>query len=203
MRTHAMIRAFVSVAVLGLIGTAPATAANITVKGSDTMVILAQRWAETYMKKNPAVTIQVTGGGSGTGIAALINKTTNLANSSRPIKGEEIAKANGNSVDPGEYNVRKLAFDPWRFAQASQELERQGMTVVEFAQTDVRMCPASQRLRDAIVEQRLVLPADQGARAARRRRDQAPQPPRLAPGPPDPLDHDRRCRRPGARARTD
>ncbi len=105
MRTHAMIRAFVSVAVLGLIGAAPATAANITIKGSDTMVILAQRWAETYMKKNPAVTIQVTGGGSGTGIAALINKTTNLANSSRPIKGEEIAKANANGVDPGEYKV--------------------------------------------------------------------------------------------------
>ena len=41
----------------------------------------------------------------------------------------------------GEYNVRELAFDPWRFAQAAQELEREGMTVVEFAQTDVRMCP--------------------------------------------------------------
>ena len=49
-------------------------AANITIKGSDTMVILAQRWAETYMKQHPEVTIQVTGGGSGTGIAALINK---------------------------------------------------------------------------------------------------------------------------------
>ena len=84
---------------------APAGAANITVKGSDTMVILAQRLAETYMKKNASVTIQVTGGGSGTGIAALINKTTNLANSSRPIKSEEIAKANANGVDPGEYKV--------------------------------------------------------------------------------------------------
>jgi phosphate transport system substrate-binding protein len=69
------------------------------------MVILSQRLAETYMKSNPAVTIQVTGGGSGTGIAALINKTTNLANSSRPIKGEEIAKANANGVDPGEIKV--------------------------------------------------------------------------------------------------
>lgn len=80
-------------------------AGNITVKGSDTMVILAQRWAETYMKKHPDVTIQVTGGGSGTGIAALINKTTTLANSSRAIKADEIAKANANGVDPGEYKV--------------------------------------------------------------------------------------------------
>ena len=62
---------------------------------------------------------------------------------------------------PANYNVRELAFDPWRFAQAAQELEREGMTVVEFAQTDARMCPTSQRLRDAIVEQRLVLPPDQ------------------------------------------
>ena len=105
MRTHAMIRALVGGLALGLIGSTPVDAANITIKGSDTMVILAQRWAETYMKKNPSVTIQVTGGGSGTGIAALINKTTNLANSSRPIKGEEIAKANANGVDPGEYKV--------------------------------------------------------------------------------------------------
>ena len=69
------------------------------------MVILSQRLAETYMKSHPEVTIQVTGGGSGTGIAALINKTTNLANSSRPIKAEEIAKANANGVDPGEVKV--------------------------------------------------------------------------------------------------
>jgi phosphate transport system substrate-binding protein len=69
----------------------PARAESITVKGSDTMVILAQRWAEEYMKKNPAVKIQVTGGGSGTGIAALINKTTDFADASRSMKGEEIA----------------------------------------------------------------------------------------------------------------
>jgi phosphate transport system substrate-binding protein len=95
---------------LGTIGAILATgsvarAANITIKGSDTMVILSQRLAETYMKINPAVTIQVTGGGSGTGMAALINKTTNLANSSRPIKEEEIAKAKANGVDPGEYKI--------------------------------------------------------------------------------------------------
>lgn len=64
---------------------------NITVKGSDTMVILGQRWAEQYMKKNPDVTIQVTGGGSGTGIAALINGTTDIAEASRAMKPEEKA----------------------------------------------------------------------------------------------------------------
>ncbi|HKQ69307.1 MAG TPA: phosphate ABC transporter substrate-binding protein [Polyangiaceae bacterium] len=62
---------------------------NITVKGSDTMVILGQRWAEGYMKDNSATTIQVTGGGSGTGIAALINGSTDICESSRPMKDKE------------------------------------------------------------------------------------------------------------------
>lgn len=65
---------------------------TITIKGSDTMVILAQRWAEIYMKKNKDVVIQVTGGGSGTGISALINGTTDICNSSRPMKIEEKIK---------------------------------------------------------------------------------------------------------------
>jgi phosphate transport system substrate-binding protein len=66
--------------------------AKITVKGSDTMVILAQKWAETYMKKNPGSAIQVTGGGSGVGITALINGTTDICNASRPMKSTEIEK---------------------------------------------------------------------------------------------------------------
>lgn len=66
--------------------------APITVKGSDTMVILAQRWAEVYMSKYPGTTIQVTGGGSGTGLAALINGTTDIADASRPIKKSEMEK---------------------------------------------------------------------------------------------------------------
>jgi phosphate transport system substrate-binding protein len=61
----------------------------LTVKGSDTMVILGQRWAEAYMKSHPGVTIQVTGGGSGTGIAALINGTTDICESSRSMKDKE------------------------------------------------------------------------------------------------------------------
>ena len=64
----------------------------ITVKGSDTMVILAQRWAEVYMAKHPNITVQVTGGGSGVGISALINGTTDICNASRPMKQSEIDK---------------------------------------------------------------------------------------------------------------
>ncbi|WP_257458626.1 phosphate ABC transporter substrate-binding protein [Archangium lipolyticum] len=62
---------------------------TVTVKGSDTMVLLGQRWAERFMKTHPGAKIQVTGGGSGTGIAALINGTTDIAMSSRPIKEAE------------------------------------------------------------------------------------------------------------------
>jgi phosphate transport system substrate-binding protein len=64
----------------------------ITVKGSDTMVILAQRWAEKYMSEHPGVNVQVTGGGSGVGIAALINGATDICNASRPMKASEREK---------------------------------------------------------------------------------------------------------------
>jgi len=75
---------------LGMIGFAFAPAADrITVKGSDTMVILAQKWAEVYMKTNPNTAIQVTGGGSGVGISALINGATDIANASRKMKPTE------------------------------------------------------------------------------------------------------------------
>jgi phosphate transport system substrate-binding protein len=72
-----------------LLGSTLAAEEKITVKGSDTMVILAQRWAERYMTAHPDVSIQVTGGGSGTGISALINGTTDICNSSRPMKPAE------------------------------------------------------------------------------------------------------------------
>lgn len=62
---------------------------TVTIKGSDTMVILGQRWAEEYMKKNPGTVVQVTGGGSGTGIAALINGGTDICQSSRAMKENE------------------------------------------------------------------------------------------------------------------
>ena len=66
-----------------------AVAATVTVKGSDTMVVLGQRWAEEYMKKHATTTIQVTGGGSGTGISALINGTTDVCEASRAMKDAE------------------------------------------------------------------------------------------------------------------
>lgn len=84
--------------ILGLIfggcggGKGSATAVrSVTIKGSDTMVILGQRWAETYMKEHPDKRIQVTGGGSGTGIAALINGGTDICEASRPMKDKEKA----------------------------------------------------------------------------------------------------------------
>ena len=83
-----------------------AQAGNITVIGSDTLVILAQKWAEIYMGKNPGVKIQVTGGGSGVGLAALQNNRTDIANSSRPIKPAEIgACIKTFNKKPREYKV--------------------------------------------------------------------------------------------------
>ncbi len=97
-----------SLAVLAaaLVLAAPAQAGNVTVKGSDTLVVLAQKWAETYMSKNADTKIQVTGGGTGTGFAALQNKSTDLCNASRKIKPAEQAtciKAFGKR--PTEYKV--------------------------------------------------------------------------------------------------
>jgi phosphate transport system substrate-binding protein len=70
-------------------GTATRT---LTVKGSDTMVILVQRWAEKFMSSHAGTSVQVTGGGSGTGIAALVNGTTDICASSRPMKDAERAQ---------------------------------------------------------------------------------------------------------------
>jgi phosphate transport system substrate-binding protein len=82
---------------------AAAKATSLTVKGSDTMVILGQRWAEAYMAANAGATVQVTGGGSGTGIAALINGSTDVCQASRPMKAQEKetlrAKRNAEAVE--------------------------------------------------------------------------------------------------------
>jgi len=86
-----------------------ALAGSVTMKGSDTMVILGQKWAETYMKKNPDAQIQVTGGGSGTGIAALINGTTDVAESSRAMKPTEITSA--ESKQGGKVKEIPVAID--------------------------------------------------------------------------------------------
>jgi phosphate transport system substrate-binding protein len=84
-------RAAVALGVLTV--AAAARADTVTVKGSDTMVILAQRWIELYRRENPSAVVQLTGGGSETGIAALINGTTDVAAASRRMTPAELARA--------------------------------------------------------------------------------------------------------------
>jgi phosphate transport system substrate-binding protein len=83
--------------------------AYIENKGSDTIVNLALAWAEKYQDDHPDVRISVTGGGSGTGIASLVNGTVDIANASRQIKQEEIDQAKSNGVDPVEHIIARDA----------------------------------------------------------------------------------------------
>ena len=120
--TKWMALAFAALAVFALVGCGGASdsgtdAANgdgtgeltgsLTVQGSDTMVNLSQAWAEAFQAANPGVTISVTGGGSGTGIASLINGTVDFANASREMKDEEIQQATDAGVTPVELEVAK------------------------------------------------------------------------------------------------
>lgn len=74
-------------------------------KGSDTLLNVAQAWAEAYAAVNPNVAVAVTGGGSGTGISAMINGTVDIANASRKMRESEIEAARGNGVEPIEFIV--------------------------------------------------------------------------------------------------
>jgi phosphate transport system substrate-binding protein len=87
----------------------PQTNAYLENKGSDTIVNLALAWAEYYQAEYPDVRISVTGGGSGTGIASLINGTVDLANASRQIKQEEIEAAQSKGIDPVEHIIARDA----------------------------------------------------------------------------------------------
>lgn len=78
---------------------------SIQIKGSDTMVNLGQGWAEEFSRKNPGVNTAVTGGGSGTGIAALISGTADVCLSSRTMKEKEIEKAKSKAVVPVEFTA--------------------------------------------------------------------------------------------------
>jgi phosphate transport system substrate-binding protein len=95
------------VMVLGVLGASSSLAAgnSIQIKGSDTMVNLGQAWAEAYMGKHPDAFVAVTGGGSGTGIAALLSGTCDIAESSRSIKKEEINQAKAKGIMPTEFIV--------------------------------------------------------------------------------------------------
>jgi phosphate transport system substrate-binding protein len=87
----------------------PAPSAYIENKGSDTIVNLALAWAEKYQAENPGVSISVTGGGSGTGIAALLNGTVDIANASRQMMPEEIQAAKADGFDPVEFVIARDA----------------------------------------------------------------------------------------------
>ncbi|MDO8602275.1 MAG: PstS family phosphate ABC transporter substrate-binding protein [Candidatus Omnitrophota bacterium] len=78
---------------------------TIQIKGSDTMVNLSQAWAERYMQENPGDFVAITGGGSGTGISALISGTCDITNASRIIKEKEIALAKQRGINPYEIKV--------------------------------------------------------------------------------------------------
>jgi phosphate transport system substrate-binding protein len=86
-----------------------ASAETIDNKGSDTLVNLALAWAEAYMGAHPEQRISVTGGGTGTGIAAMINGTVDLANASRAMKQEELDAAQANGITPLEHVVAQDA----------------------------------------------------------------------------------------------
>jgi phosphate transport system substrate-binding protein len=90
-------------------GAASELTGAINVEGSDTMVNLSQAWAEVFQTQNPGVMISLKGGGSGTGIAALINGTVDFANASREMKPEEITEAESKGVSPVETEVAKDA----------------------------------------------------------------------------------------------
>jgi len=87
------------------VGQAQGSGKVIQNKGSDTLVNVAQAWAEEYKKVNSEISIAVTGGGSGTGIAALINGTVDIANASRKIKRKEKKLAKKNGQNPIEHVV--------------------------------------------------------------------------------------------------
>ncbi len=76
---------------------------TLQIKGSDTMVNLVQAWGEIFMEKHPDVFVAVTGGGSGTGIAALIGKSCDIAASSRSMKEQELGQARARQVEPQEH----------------------------------------------------------------------------------------------------
>jgi phosphate transport system substrate-binding protein len=78
-------------------------------KGSDTIVNLALAWAEKYQAEHPNISISVTGGGSGTGIAALVNGTVDIANASRRITDQETAQAEANGIKPVEHIIARDA----------------------------------------------------------------------------------------------
>jgi phosphate transport system substrate-binding protein len=99
-------RKYIAIATMVLLAAGLVVGRNtITIKGSDTLVRLGQRWAEEYMKNNPEAVIQVSGGGSGTGIAALLNGTTDVCEASRDMKEREYKLAERKGIEPYRISV--------------------------------------------------------------------------------------------------
>jgi phosphate transport system substrate-binding protein len=120
--------------------------------GSDTMVNLAQAWAEAYAKVDPTVSVEVSGGGSGVGVAALINGTADIANCSRKFEPEEVAKAKAGNKDPKEHVVGYdgLAIyvhkdNPLEVITLEElgEIYREGGKIDQWAQVGVPHIPGS------------------------------------------------------------
>ena len=107
----------------------PSGNAAFQVTGSDTMLQLSQAWAAAYSKKYPQVKVQVTGGGSGVGIAGMIDGSVDIANASRKMKSTEIAKAKQNGVEPKEFEVAKDALAVYIHKDNPLEL----VTITELA----------------------------------------------------------------------
>ncbi len=130
-------------------GGSSAQKAVIQVKGSDTMVNLAQAWAEEYKKVNPAVEVEVSGGGSGVGIAALIRGTIDIADASRNMKPSEIEQAKkATGKEPKEFIVGYDALgiyvhkdNPLNEISTEQiaEIYKEGGTLTKWSQLGVQM----------------------------------------------------------------
>jgi phosphate transport system substrate-binding protein len=127
-------------------------------KGSDTLVNVAQAWAETYKEIDPDVAVAVTGGGSGTGISAMINGTVDLANSSRKMKAKEMDMAHANGVDPIEWTVGFDALavylhhdNPIHSLSLAQlaEIYGEGATIGKWSELGVEVpgCPSDEIVR--------------------------------------------------------
>ncbi len=123
----------------------------IRVEGSDTMVNVAQAWAEEYRKSHPSISIQVLGGGSGVGIASLIDGNCDLANTSRKMREIEIKRAQANrGADPKEiivgYDALAIYVDktnPLDTISMEQlaEIYGDGGTITKWSQLGVKDSP--------------------------------------------------------------
>ena len=109
-----MVRKYLVMGIMCLIFCAGAAQAveNVVIKGSTTVLPVAQAALEAYMKEHPGVNISLSGGGSGDGIKALIDGSTDIANSSREIKDKEIAMAKEKGVNPKEFTIAIDAIVP-------------------------------------------------------------------------------------------